>query len=795
MPSRRNRLHALSTILLTAGSASVAGAQNCDLADIFPQPPSYDLGSNPSDLIVADFNGDGAPDLATSNRNSDDVSVLLNNGDGTFASQTTYPCGDTPSSVAAGDFDGDGDADLVVTNYDDSDISVLFGNGDGTFAPETQISTLMFPSDIASGDFDGDGFDDLVVTIHNEQLFSVFLSNGDGTFADPVNYVVDAFPFGSVGTVQVADLNADGSLDIFVSHNSGVETGSVRSFYGDGNGAFEAGPSIVTPTGPGDFAIGDLDADGDLDFAIPHGSPLGLIYEETLTIAINDGGAFTTTSGKAEGPGQVTIADIDADGVNDVFAANGSPFSGPNGSYAIFYAGEGDGSIDAPIGFDLMGPTTRVAAADVNSDGIIDCLAISGNAVFVMHGRTGNRLPDVPLLYTSTSNDDPSTEDLALGDFNNDGALDIVFGGWSSLDGIHLGGLLLSNGGEHLSFAGQTGGRAVAAGDLNNDGNLDRVASKAFGNGIDTLLGNGDGSFTSIPGPSTSTLVVELVLADFDSDGNLDAAAHGSNQQSILTYFGTGDGNLSAGPVLMTSATLLSLASADLNNDGHDDLVASVSTAAAQVYLANPKGGFEPAIDIALGSNASDIALGFVNGDEWLDLVYAGQQEVAALMGSGDGSFGAPVSTSVEGDPTSIATGDLNDDGYADLALARAVPGRVSISLGDGTGAFAAPLAMAPLPSSGGTDIKIADMDGNGSLDIVYCAQYNSTVGVHLNACTPTPSCPGDVTGDGETDLADLNLVLANFGQTTSDGDTNNDGVVDLADLNTVLANFGTGCD
>jgi hypothetical protein len=60
---------------------------------------------------------------------------------------------------------------------------------------------------------------------------------------------------------------------------------------------------------------------------------------------------------------------------------------------------------------------------------------------------------------------------------------------------------------------------------------------------------------------------------------------------------------------------------------------------------------------------------------------------------------------------------------------------------------------------------------------------------------TQAGECPGDVTGSGSVDLADLNLVLANFGQTTDAGDTNGDGVVDLADLNTVLANFGTTCD
>ncbi|MFG0293883.1 MAG: hypothetical protein ACF8MJ_12130 [Phycisphaerales bacterium JB050] len=101
-------------------------------------------------------------------------------------------------------------------------------------------------------------------------------------------------------------------------------------------------------------------------------------------------------------------------------------------------------------------------------------------------------------------------------------------------------------------------------------------------------------------------------------------------------------------------------------------------------------------------------------------------------------------------------------------------------------------------------DPELFSMGNDAENYLGTIAFYNNTIfagGFGINvidppSCIPTsPSCPGDVTGDGETDLADLNLVLANFGQTTSEGDTNNDGVVDLADLNAVLANFGTGCD
>src|SRR5438067_924901 len=77
---------------------------------------NYAVGTNPHSLALADFNGDGRPDLATANLNSNDVSVLLSNGDGTFQAAVNYAVGSFPHSVTVGDFDGDGKPDLATAN-------------------------------------------------------------------------------------------------------------------------------------------------------------------------------------------------------------------------------------------------------------------------------------------------------------------------------------------------------------------------------------------------------------------------------------------------------------------------------------------------------------------------------------------------------------------------------------------------------------------------------------------------------------------------------------------------------
>src|SRR5262249_8747860 len=104
----------------------------------FPGSPVA-VGTTPRGAVVADFNGDGRPDLAIGNAGSNNVSILLNNGNSTFTPATGSPvaAGLNPRAVAAGDLNGDGHIDIVTANASVNTLSVLLGNGDGTFTPAT----------------------------------------------------------------------------------------------------------------------------------------------------------------------------------------------------------------------------------------------------------------------------------------------------------------------------------------------------------------------------------------------------------------------------------------------------------------------------------------------------------------------------------------------------------------------------------------------------------------------------------------------------------------------------------
>src|SRR5215469_11365498 len=180
---------------------SVAGIFLLLITPALAQTVSFDrndwpVDNGPAAVVVADFNGDGIPDIATANFNTDTVSVLLGNGDGSFQPAINSSTNDVPRctetgtncniGLVAGDLNGDGITDLVVldsTAY----ATVLLGNGDGTFQVGNRYDVGEGPKFIAIADFNGDGILDIATSSGGIGV-SIRLGNGDGTFQD--NWVV-----------------------------------------------------------------------------------------------------------------------------------------------------------------------------------------------------------------------------------------------------------------------------------------------------------------------------------------------------------------------------------------------------------------------------------------------------------------------------------------------------------------------------------------------------------------------------------------------------------------------------
>lgn len=152
----------------------------------FAAAVAYGTGSNnPISIAVADVNSDGKLDLLTANQGSSTVGVLLGNGNGTFQPMATYSTGPSsfPYSIAVADVNGDGKPDLLTTNFILSTVGVLLGNGNGTFQAATNYNTggNSAPYSIAVADVNGDGKPDLLTANNGNNTVGVLLGNGNGT--------------------------------------------------------------------------------------------------------------------------------------------------------------------------------------------------------------------------------------------------------------------------------------------------------------------------------------------------------------------------------------------------------------------------------------------------------------------------------------------------------------------------------------------------------------------------------------------------------------------------------------
>jgi FG-GAP-like repeat len=188
----------------------------------FANPVTYTVGGNPLWLAVGDLDGDTDADLAvTRSFPVPVVSVLLNAGDGTFGAAANYEAGTGlagPWKIAIGDFNGDTGPDVAVTNLDGNVVSVLLNNGDGTFATAASYDVGDGPTGIAVADFNGDAEVDVAVSNTRSNNVSVLLNNGAGTFAPAVNTDVDVQDSG----MAVEDFNGDAEPDLVVTTESAM---------------------------------------------------------------------------------------------------------------------------------------------------------------------------------------------------------------------------------------------------------------------------------------------------------------------------------------------------------------------------------------------------------------------------------------------------------------------------------------------------------------------------------------------------------------------------------------------
>ena len=333
---------------------------------------STPTGDRSTGIFSQDFDGDGDNDLAVANRESNNLTVLYNNGEGQFNDSAQVETGDHPRYVDGADFDGDGDIDLCTPDFYGMTTSILENDGDGNFIISQQYK-LFSPAYLWVDDLDNDGFQD-IVTLHwdgdakkpgnSNGFFRPMFGKGDGTFeiGDPV--MVGIQPRGG----DSADLNGDGFIDAIVAD---IKSQTISIVMGTSPRSWQDGISIdMSPGAPRYISLDDFDNDGDVDCAAldKDGGNFWLFH--------NDGNANFALEQTVEvnsSPHSMDIVDIDGDNDLDFIVSHVD-----SGTQFILY-NDGTGHVNAMQGISMSGGAAEVKCSDLNNDGMLDIVTANVN--------------------------------------------------------------------------------------------------------------------------------------------------------------------------------------------------------------------------------------------------------------------------------------------------------------------------------------------------------------------------------------------------------------------------------
>lgn len=353
-------------------------------------------------------------------------------------------------------------------------------------------------------------------------------------------------------------------------------------------------------------------------------------------------------------------------------------------------------------------------------------------------------------------------------DFNNDGNLDIavpnnVFGTGGGTVSVTLG-----NGDGTFqapqSFFVGIGSTDVAAGDLNNDGAMDLVVANQFSDTVSILLGNGDGTFQAQTTRATFSLPTEVELGDLNNDGNLDIVVTNLGSDNAARFLGNGDGTFGTRQSLNVGSGIgpFSLALEDVDNDTVLDLIVTNQTSNnVTVRLGNGNGNFGAAQVFATGVNPFSVDVNDINGDGIADIAVANfdSDNVSILIGNGDGTFQPQtlIDSGTDSAPAAVLLEDVNQDGIPDLIVGEFDSNVVSVHLNDDSGNFRPAisrftnrpraLATGDVNNDGQNDLIIGNQ--SGTFGEIYL--YDLNAGTVNGQAFQVESLITIAAGDGQT--------------------------------------------
>ena len=593
-------------------------------------------------MASADLNHDGKLDLVIY-CGANYVAAYIGNGDGTFQAPILEPTPTSPRVFTVADFNGDGLPDLAYLTSTGFSISLNLGGAQFGSPKSYPLAGATYSEVIVSGDFNGDGKQDLVFALGASPA-AYLLGNGDGTFGTPQNLS------GSVAQIAVGDFNHDGYSDLaFFTPNLNSVVGEpdvigepgVVVLLGGSGGLAATGKTITTIGSiPSFLTAVDLTGAGNLDLVLGNNNgAITLALPSNSLILIGDGkGNFNVPVSYAANS-VYGVADLNGDGFPDL-----AGFGGPGINAVPYAAGNGDGSFQAlpntPNGQSSQG----ITVADMNGDGLTDAILYDQAGIpLVLLGRGDGRFTPVPNNALSAA---PGL--IVAADFNGDGKIDIASilpgsapppNGPTTVSGAIA--IYLGNGDGTLNFKQQTALNfevieAAAAGDFNGDKKQDLVlvynsSDGGYGSVAVYLAGNGDGNFaTPQPIALVTTTADEIQAVDLNGDGVTDLIISG------VSYLGDAEGTFTPLQVLPAEGYV-----ADLDGSGKLSLI-SFGGGFLNVYGGNGDGTFSTtstASSVSVNGSFSSLAVGDLNGDGLPDIAVGGASALNVYLNQGGGAF------------------------------------------------------------------------------------------------------------------------------------------------------------
>jgi hypothetical protein len=351
---------------------------------VFGPPVPLDVGPGSGEILVADLNRDGNPDIVTKHLLQHRITVSVGDGAGRFTrgeGSIVLPFG--PGAVSLGETNGDGIPDLLLAaRYADNEFAGVYpGDGRGGFTKRALVrvheATRFYKPMVVEADINRDGRMDLVTSNGRRSTIQILMGDGRGRFAAPIDVQLE--PNRDFHTFALGDFDGDARLDLVSASTIGVDgSGRVEVALGNGAGQFRRQPPVEESRGPRVEAAADLDADGDIDVVVSHAAP-------QLTVLLNDGrGRLTRAAGSPLAlpfeTHAVIAQDLNADGRVDLAAATRDSIS------VLLNDGRGFGAASS---FRAGPGAFQLAAADLNRDRRLDLVGSSfeGSALTLLFGK------------------------------------------------------------------------------------------------------------------------------------------------------------------------------------------------------------------------------------------------------------------------------------------------------------------------------------------------------------------------------------------------------------------------